>query len=66
MFRPKTVEVNPLIDELQSLYSEEEIQGIIGLKKDSAPVELVEIHTKSKNSLDEGNRKVCKDVHKTK
>ena len=50
-----TVEANPLIEELQSLYSEEEIQGIIGLKKDSAPVELVEIHTKSKNSLDEGN-----------
>ena len=53
----QTVEivVDPLIAELQSLYSEEEIQGIIGLKKDSAPVELVEIRTKSKNSLDEGN-----------
>ena len=50
-----TVEANPLIEELQSLYSEEEIQGIIGLKKDSAPVELVEIPNKKKSELDEGN-----------
>ena len=53
----RTVEivVDPLIAELQSLYSEEEIQGIIGLKKDSAPVELVEIPNKKKCELDEGN-----------
>lgn len=53
----QTVEivVDPLIAELQSLYSEEEIQGIIGLKKDSAPVELVEIPNKKKCELDEGN-----------
>jgi hypothetical protein len=50
-----TVEANPLIEELQSLYSDEEIQGIIGLKKDSAPVELVEIPNKKKSELDEGN-----------
>lgn len=47
--------VDPLIAELQSLYSKEEIQGIIGLKKDSAPVELVEIPNKKKCELDEGN-----------
>lgn len=49
----QTVEivVDPLIAELQSLYSEEEIQGIIGLKKDSAPVELVEIPNKKNANL---------------
>ena len=50
-----TVEVDPLIEELKSYYNEEELKGIIGLKKDAAPVELVEIKTKTKNSLDEGN-----------
>lgn len=49
------VEADPLIEELKSYYNEEELKGIIGLKKDAAPVELVEIKTKTKNSLDEGN-----------
>lgn len=49
------VEADPLIEELKSYYNEEELKGIISLKKDVAPVELVEIKTKSKNSLDEGN-----------
>ena len=48
-------EVNPLIAELQSLYTEDELKGIIGLKKDAAPVELVEIKTKERNTLDEDN-----------
>ena len=48
-------EVDPVIAKLQSLYTDEEIKGIIGLKEDKAPVELVEIKTKAKNSLDEGN-----------
>lgn len=48
-------EVSPVIAKLQSLYTEDEIKGIIGLKEDKAPVELVEIKTKAKNSLDEGN-----------
>ena len=48
-------EVDPIFEELKSLYSEDEIKGIIGLKKDAAPIELVEIKTKAKNSLDEGN-----------
>lgn len=52
---PPKQETNPIIEELKSLYSEEEIKGIIGLKKDAAPIELVEIKTKAKNSLDEGN-----------
>lgn len=41
-------EVSPIIEELKSLYSEEEIKGIIGLKKDAAPIELVEITPKGK------------------
>lgn len=41
-----TVEVDPVIAKLQSLYTEDEIKGIIGLKEDKAPVELVEIKTK--------------------
>ena len=40
------VEVDPVIAKLQSLYTEDEIKGIIGLKEDKAPVELVEIKTK--------------------
>ena len=48
-------EVNPLIAELQSLYTEDELKGIIGLKKDAAPVELVEIKGKEKSTLDEEN-----------
>lgn len=38
-------EVSPVIAKLQSLYTEDEIKGIIGLKEDKAPVELVEIKT---------------------
>lgn len=52
---PIEVVVDPVIAELQTLYTEEEIQGIIDLKKDSAPIELVEIHTKAKSTLDESN-----------
>lgn len=47
--------VDPIFEELKSLYSDDEIKGIIGLRKDVAPIELVEIKTKAKNSLDEGN-----------
>lgn len=43
---PIEVVVDPVIAKLQSLYTEEEIKGIIGLKEDKAPVELVEIKTK--------------------
>lgn len=50
-----STEIDPVIAKLQSLYTEDEIKGIIGLKEDKAPVELVEIKTKAKNSLDEGN-----------
>lgn len=48
---PIEVAVDPVIAELQTLYTEEEIQGIIDLKKDSAPIELVEIHAKAKQRL---------------
>lgn len=48
-------EVNPLIAELQSLYTEDELKGIIGLKKDAAPVELVEIAAKTTGLKKEGN-----------
>ena len=48
-------EVNPLIAELQSLYTEDELKGIIGLKKDAAPVELVEIAAKTTGLEKEGN-----------
>jgi hypothetical protein len=48
-------EISPIIAELQSLYTEDELKGIIGLKKDAAPVELVEIKTKERNTLDEDN-----------
>ena len=36
---PTAQEINPIITELQSLYTEDELKGIIGLKKDAAPVE---------------------------
>lgn len=49
------VEADPLIEELKSYYNEEELKGIIGLKKDAPPVELVHITPKKKTSLDEGN-----------
>lgn len=47
-------EVDPIVSELKSLYSDEELKGIIGLKKDSAPIELVEITHKQKSDK-EGN-----------
>lgn len=49
------VDADPLIEELKSYYNEEELKGIISLKKDAAPVELVEIKTKTNNSPGEGN-----------
>lgn len=49
------VEADPLIEELKSYYNEEELKGIIGLKKDAPPIELVEIHAKAKSTLDESN-----------
>lgn len=52
---PIGVVVDPVIAELQTLYTKEEIQGIIDLKKDSAPIELVEVHAKAKSTLDESN-----------
>lgn len=48
-------EIDPLIAELQSLYTEDELKGIIGLKKDAAPVELVEIQAKTQGLEKEGN-----------
>lgn len=47
-------EVDSIVSELKSLYSDEELKGIIGLKKDSAPIELVEITHKQKSDK-EGN-----------
>lgn len=47
-------EVDPIMSELKSLYSDEELKCIIGLKKDSAPIELVEITHKQKRDK-EGN-----------
>lgn len=47
-------EVDPIVSELKSLYTDEELKGIIGLKKDSAPIELVEIAPKGKRDK-EGN-----------
>lgn len=47
-------EVDPIVSELKSLYSDEELKGIIGLKKDAAPVELVEITHRQKSDK-EGN-----------
>lgn len=50
----KSQEIDPVLSELRSLYSEDEIKGIIGLKKDAAPIELVEISPKTKKDK-EGN-----------
>lgn len=50
----KSQELDPVLSELRSLYSEDEIKGIIGLKKDAAPIELVEITPKTKKDK-EGN-----------
>lgn len=52
---PGGVVADPVIAELQTLYTEEEIQGIIDLKKDSAPIEPVEIHAKAKSTPEESN-----------
>nr|DAH65364.1 MAG TPA: DNA polymerase II small subunit [Caudoviricetes sp.] len=52
--QPEVV-IDPIISELQSLYTEEEIKGIINLKKDAAPVELIEIKDKTKGLEKEGN-----------
>lgn len=48
-------EADPLIEELKRYYNEEELKGIISLRKDAPPVELVHITPKKKTSLDEGN-----------
>lgn len=45
----KSQETDPVLAELRSLYSDDEIKGIIGLKKDAAPIELVEITPKAKS-----------------
>ena len=47
-------EVDPIVSELKSLYSDEELKGIIGLKKDLVPIELVEITYRQKSD-NEGN-----------
>lgn len=62
------VEADPLIEELKSYYNEEELKGIISLKKDAPPVELVDITPKKKTSLDEGNTGflIASDWHATK
>lgn len=52
---PVEVVVDPVMAEFQTLYTEEEIRGIIDLKKDSAPVEPVEIHAKAKSTPDESD-----------
>ena len=62
--QPIEVVVDPVIAKLQSLYTEDEIKGIIGLKEDKAPVELVEIKTKVSEGK-EGNTGflICSDWH---
>lgn len=45
----KSQEIDPVLAELRSLYSDDEIKGIIGLKKDAVPIELVEITPKAKS-----------------
>ena len=62
--QPIEVVVDPVIAKLQSLYTEEEIKGIIGLKEDKAPVELVEIKSKVSEGK-EGNTGflICSDWH---
>lgn len=59
-----STEIDPVIAKLQSLYTEDEIKGIIGLKEDKAPVELVEIKTKVSEGK-EGNTGflICSDWH---
>ena len=52
---PIEVVVDPVIAKLQSLYTEEEIKGIIGLKEDKGAFELINIVEKTKSSIDEGN-----------
>ena len=49
------VEVDPVIAKLQSLYTEDEIKGIIGLKEDKGTFELINIVEKTKSSIDDGN-----------
>lgn len=50
----KSQEIDPVLSELRSLYSDDEIKGIIDLKKNAAPIELVEITPKNKKDK-EGN-----------
>lgn len=52
---PIEVVVDPVIAKLQSLYTEEEIKGIIGLKEDKGAFELINIVEKTKSSIDDGN-----------
>ena len=47
--------VDPVIAKLQSLYTEDEIKGIIGLKEDKGTFELINIVEKTKSSIDDGN-----------
>lgn len=47
--------VAPVIAKLRSLYTEEEIKGIIGLKEDKGTFELINIVEKTKSSIDDGN-----------
>ena len=49
------VEIDPVIAKLQSLYTEDEIKGIIGLKEDKGTFELISIVEKTKSSIDDGN-----------
>ena len=44
---PIEVVVDPVIAKLQSLYTEEEIKGIIGLKEDKGAFELINIVEKN-------------------
>lgn len=53
--QPIEVVVDPVIAKLQSLYTEEEIKGIIGLKEDKGTFELINIVEKTKSSIDDGN-----------
>lgn len=49
-------EINPVIEELQRLYTDEEIKGIVSLKKDASPIELVEITPKSHSDRERAAR----------
>ena len=53
--QPIEVVVDPVIAKLQSLYTEDEIKGIIGLKEDKGTFELINIVEKTKSSIDDGN-----------